>query len=158
MKKLTLTQTDRLRRLLPNNYPKYCRVYDNGGTTADRYTVVFTGRYNNLGTRRGERRPRELYYVGMSEAPFHPQGICQVGSNQNFIDVDSKDHRWVVAFGRTGPLGKRIHWHTLPEDCQKASLHIYKSLWHLYPEDLLTAKIQMPTPAEYERIRANGSK
>ena len=41
-------------------------IRDNGGETADRYTVIYTtksGRYNDA--------------VGMSEHPFHPQGFGQ---------------------------------------------------------------------------------
>lgn len=43
---------------------KYPMCYDNGGETADRYTVIYK---------------KEGDYVGMSSEPFHPQGIGQHG-------------------------------------------------------------------------------
>ena len=74
-------------------------IYDageNGG--ADRYTVYFKGR----GTlNRGAARLR--LFIGMSGAPFHPQGVCQHG------------------YGMPGKHnGKRITFDQLPADCQRA--------------------------------------
>ena len=123
-----MSQKDRLQRLLPNGYPRYVRVYDNGGKTMDRYTVVFTGRYNN----RVDRKLREYLHMGMSENPLSPQGFCQLSGTQQIIDVDEKDHRWTPEYGASNHLGKRIHWHELPEDCRKAALHAYKEIWDLY--------------------------
>lgn len=123
---------DRLQRLLPNGYPRYVRVYDNGGETADRYTVVFTGRYNN----RVERSRREYVHFGMSEDPFH--GIGQMGFSKEIIDL--KDGRWAPVYGKSNHLGKRIHWHEMPDACQKAALHVYKELWELYAGDTKTAE------------------
>ena len=73
----------------------YCKhdefkVFDNGGKTIDRYTVVFND---------GD-------YVGMSESPFHPQGFCQHGEG---LDFD----------GDLSHLGKEISLTDLPKDCQK---------------------------------------
>lgn len=121
-----MSQKERLNRLLPNGYPRYVRCYDDGGKSADRYTVVFNGRYNN----RVEASRREYIYMGMSAAPFHPQGVCQLGYSKDLIDV--KDGRWTPAYGDENHLGKRIHWHELPTDCQKAALHTYKEIWDLY--------------------------
>ncbi len=144
MRRTTLSNLSRLRNLLPNNYPRYVRVYDNDGKTADRYTVVFTGRYNSLGLRRGQRSKGEYWHVSMSENPFHPQGVCLMDQTDAIIDVDEKEHRWAPAYGRSGHLGKRIHWHELPEPCQKAALHMYKELWELYPAEAKNGKIQLP--------------
>ena len=67
-------------------------VYDNG-KSGDRYTVVY------LDSPEGYN----LYHcVGMSGAPFWPQGVCQHG---------------LAKLGRH--LGKRIPFATLPEDCRK---------------------------------------
>lgn len=73
------------------------RVYDDGGKTIDRYTVVFT--------RLVDSRFSGQYYpaLAMNGAPFHPQGFCQ------HTDAMLGSH-----------LGKRIEFATLPEDCQKA--------------------------------------
>jgi len=66
---------ERTERLLPNGVPRYIRCYDNGGKTADRYTVCYTGNY------RGKTKGWHDY-VGMSGAPFHPQGIGQHGQTE----------------------------------------------------------------------------
>ena len=80
-------------------YPKgVLAIYDNGGKTIDRYTVVYT--------------PWELDgvpvfpYVGMSGAPFHPQGFGQHGELVGIRPVRGPGER-VIAFS------------DLPEDCQK---------------------------------------
>ena len=144
MKPITLANRSRLQRLLPNNYPRYVRVYDDE-KSGDRYTVVFTGRYNQVGRRRGERAKTEYWHINMSEHPFHPQGVCQMGFSDDIIDVDAKEHRFTPAYGKVGHLGKRIHWHELPEDCQKAALHAYKELWDLYPATAdKNGRIQVP--------------
>lgn len=76
------------------------KIFDNGGRTCDRYTVVY---------------PREQYagrryyypYVSMDENPFHPQGYGQHGE--------------LPPPGRAGfrHLGRRIKFEELPEKCQK---------------------------------------
>lgn len=123
-----MSQKERLQRLLPNGYPRYVRVYDNGGATADRYTVVFTGRYNN----RVSRADRAYYHLGMSDDPMHPQGFCSLSSDTRIIDLDEEFHRWAPEYGQSNHLGKRIHWHELPAACIKAALHVYKEIWNLY--------------------------
>jgi len=75
-----------------NNRP--VRIYDNGGKTFDRYTVVYMDET--------ECRHGRFAAVGMSEHPFHPQGFGQHCSAMP---------------GRH--LGVRITFETLPEDCQK---------------------------------------
>lgn len=100
-------------RLLPDGVPRYVRCYDNGGESADRYTVVYTGRYDCA--RNGYQ------YVGMSENPYHPQGFGQHGeSTDGPIDRPSYGH-----------LGKRIQFMDLPEDCRKLVLSDYRELWKL---------------------------
>jgi hypothetical protein len=72
-------------------------IYDNGGKTADRYTVVYLE--NCLG--------KELYECrGMSEHPTHPQGYGQLGS---------------ATPGRH--LGKFIEFDELPKECQMVVIH-----------------------------------
>ena len=72
-------------------------IYDNGGETVDRYTVV----YLDI----PERNSRLFPCVGMSENPFHPQGIGQ--------------HSTAMPGNH---LGKKITWKDLPQDCQKVVL------------------------------------
>lgn len=63
-------------------------VLDNGGKTADRYTVLFTfplafaldaaGEFLPAGER-GDFSRTYIPYLGMSDAPTHPQGFSQWG-------------------------------------------------------------------------------
>ena len=69
-------------------------IYDNGGETADRYTVYYSGR--------GSIDNGLRACVGMSGSPFHPQGFGQHG------------------YGQPGKHnGKRMDFQSLPADCQK---------------------------------------
>lgn len=87
--------------------PKYVRCYDDGGP-GDRYTVVFS-RLNTSGW---------CQYLGMSGAPFHPQGVCMHGEHFGAIDRPTYGH-----------LGKKITFHDLNEDCQKAVMQDYTYYW-----------------------------
>lgn len=118
---ITLTKKEqkhkeRTERLVPNGVPRYIRCYDNGGTSADRYTVVFTGRYTHK-TNGG------FWYIGMSGAPFHPQGIGYHADSPQPIDTPSYKH-----------LGKKIKFEDLPKDCQKLIMDDYLYLWDLADE------------------------
>ena len=121
----------RTANLLPNGEPKYIRAYDNGGTSADRYTVVYTGRYRGKGW---------FQHVGMSALPFHPQGVGMHGESERQIDTNKSG--FAPAIGRKNHLGKRITFAELPPDCQKLVLADYRAFWNL-PEPLesLTAKL-----------------
>lgn len=90
----------RSERPLPS-CPITVRCYDNGGETADRYTVVYHG--NQVRKRFGG-----FVYLEMSAEPFHPQGIGQHGeSREGFIDMPAYSH-----------LGKRIPFASLPPSCR----------------------------------------
>lgn len=106
--KYTEKQFKRALQLL-NEYhePKYVRIYDNGGATADRYTVVFTKKSN----------PCE--YIGMSSQPYHPTfGVFTRGDSFFPIDRPKSSH-----------LGKHISFAKLPLDCQEIVLREYADLW-----------------------------
>jgi hypothetical protein len=112
----------RLQKLMPCGVPRYVRCYDNGGESADRYTVCFTGR---AGSQDGE-----YSYRAMSESPFHPQGIGVWGSSKgNHCDVN----KWgfAPALGRKCHLGRRIQFADLPEDCRKLVIREYREIWGL---------------------------
>lgn len=72
-------------------------IYDNGGKTIDRYTVIFDVPVTTI--------PDEPYYcaLAMDDKPFHPQGFCL----------------HVEALPGLISLGKRIELKQLPKDCQK---------------------------------------
>lgn len=75
--------------------PRNIRIYDNGGATFDRYTVIYMDE--------PERKPGTYNALCMSADPFSPLGFCQHS---------------IAMPGRH--LGKRIRWEELPEDCRKA--------------------------------------
>ena len=93
--------------------PKYVRVYDNGGETIDRYTVVYTGNYS-----KGTGYNKAFSYLGLSVAPYLPNGYCQHGESNVLIDRPSYKH-----------LGKKIKFSDLPLDCQLVVFEDYASLW-----------------------------
>ena len=115
MKQMTKREAARIAIFLPEGVPSKVRVYDSGEGTADRYTVVFTGNYTG-------KTGGEYIYMGMSGAPFHPQGFCQHGNSRFQIDTPKYGH-----------LGKKIKFTDLPADCQQATLKSYVDLWDLYP-------------------------
>jgi hypothetical protein len=72
------------------------RIYDNGGKTFDRFTVIYMGEPEGNG----------LYGArGMSEHPSHPQGFGQ------YCQAMPGRH-----------LGKRIAFDELPLDCRRLVL------------------------------------
>lgn len=118
-------QKERASRILPNGKPRYIRCYDNGGETIDRYTCVFTGNYNNIGKgRKSDRRYDEFIYLGMSGAPFHPQGFGQHGSSVTQIDRPKYSH-----------LGKKVQYDDLPSDVQLCIMQTYLDIWNFIDED-----------------------
>ncbi len=74
--------------------PFIFRITDNGGESADRYTVI---------TCDGD-------YYAMSSAPFHPQGVGMSGEG---IDVQD------VANNVEAGVERDLRWIDLPADCQR---------------------------------------
>jgi hypothetical protein len=106
----------RVERLLPAGVPRYVRCYDNGGRSADRYTVVYTGRYRH-------KTGGVFWYVGANAYPFHPQGIGMHGESPTQIDRPTYGH-----------LGKKVAFTALPADVRKLVMREYRALWDLPPE------------------------
>lgn len=104
---------ERFDKLFPNQEPKNIRVYDNGGRTTDRYTVVFTGRY-------ASRPTRSTQFLSMSANPTYAQGVCIFDSRPGLIDTPSYSH-----------LGKRINYADLPEACREVTADTYLDLHQL---------------------------
>ena len=129
---MTKTEQARIERLMPNGIPRWIRVYDSG-ESGDRYTVVYTGLYHNRGnSNRGPNhkrlRDRPHYYVGMSAAPFHPQGIGMHGES-SFKCIDVNKYGFAPAVGRKCHLGIRINFIDLPKDCRTLVLSDYSEIW-----------------------------
>lgn len=115
-------------RLMPDMVPRYVRVYDNGGETADRYTAVFSGvaaKSKGIGS-----MPDQWPYLAMSGSPFHPQGFGQHRHTNHFA-ADVQTSAWPPVMGRTCHLGKRIPFAELPEDCRKYVIQDYLEIWKL---------------------------
>src|SRR6185312_10755629 len=72
--------------------------YDNGGRSIDRYTVRYGEPLCD------ESMGRNVPYVAMNDAPFHPQGFGQHGEMPSY---------------NRGVLGRKIRYADLPEDCQR---------------------------------------
>lgn len=70
------------------------RIYDNGGRSIDRYTVVFLDDPQD--------RPKLFGALAMNAYPFHPQGFGQ------YCTAMTGRH-----------LGRRIDLKELPADCQR---------------------------------------
>jgi len=91
-------------------YGTVLRCYDNGGRTADRYSVVpprWADEYRNSvenGWTPGAGANRCAFDgLSASRDPYHPQGVGLYAGG--FVP---------------GPhLGKRVHWNDLPEPVQK---------------------------------------
>lgn len=107
-----MKKSERVAALIPNGVPRWVRIYDNGGKTADRYAVVFTGNFRG--------RDGQCFHLFMSGAPFWPQGVCMHGSTREIIDRPTYGH-----------LGKRIKFADLNSDCQRAVMQDYVYLWDL---------------------------
>jgi len=122
----------RRERLMPGNVPKYVRIYDNEGRSADNFTVVYTGKYHN--------NDLERYTVtGMNSAPYHPQGICMHDATHMFLCDTLDDFGWPAKrppkVGGKCRLGTRIRFEDLPFDCQCVVLQDYICIWRLIPGD-----------------------
>jgi len=116
----------RCENFMPGGVPKKVRIYDNEGRSADRYTVIYTGSYRGKGG--------WFMLVGMSAAPYHPQGICLHSEYPHQCDtLDENGHpiNWPPKIGGRCRLGKRIAFEDLPEDCRCVVLHDYLALWDL---------------------------
>ncbi len=119
---MTKRQRERIARLAPDGIPRWVRVYDNGGETTDRYTVVFSGRYSH-------KTGGEHWVLGMSSAPFSPQGV---GLHSSYPEiVDAPGSTWAPAIGRRNHLGLRIPFSDLPTDCRRATWDDYSYLWDI---------------------------
>ena len=89
------------KRWLESAPPYILDVLDNGGKTADRYTVLFTGDLlMSDGTCGGTLVP----YLAMSDAPAHPQGVSIWGE---LTAYDASSFRY-----RRGH--DRVRWLDLP--------------------------------------------
>lgn len=85
--------------------------FDNRGETCDHYTVMFW-------PERGTRRDVWVQYLGMSDAPSHPQGVSMWGE---LSAHDAANYRYRVKH-------QRVRWLDLPE-------HIRQHVVARYEED-----------------------
>lgn len=97
---------ERKERLMPGGVPRYIRVYDNGGQTYDRWTVIFTKK----------RVSGQFMYLGMSDNPYAPNGIGLHGESECPTMAN---------------VGKKVPFDSLPDDCKRLVISDYKDLWGL---------------------------
>lgn len=107
---------EKIKALMPLGIPRYIRIFDNGGESFDRYTVIFTKK-GIISKENRKHFGQRFMYIGMSENPFHPQGFGQHGELEN---PKGGKH-----------LGKKIKFENLPEDCKKLVIDDYQDLWDL---------------------------
>jgi hypothetical protein len=118
----------RLARLMPGGVPRYVRAYDNGGESADRFTVIFSGRYRHATNGAGVG-------LALSADPFHPLGVGQSFEWEGPAPDVAPGAWGGPPIGRRCHLGRRIEWADLPTDCQRAALNVYRDLWGLAPRE-----------------------
>lgn len=107
-----------------DKYGTDLRIYDNGGKTFDRYTII-PARWD----KRHAERDGLFTCIGASENPFHPQGFGQHST------------------AMPGPhLGKRIHWNDLPADVQKFAKQSFPE-YFVTPADVQDEGPDVPRPA-----------
>lgn len=112
-KPLSKSLKSRRLKFMKNGNPRFLHVYDNGGKTVDRFSIVFTGKYRHLTN-------GQTVFVGASEHPFHPQGF---GSHECL--------NFVPDYPTYGHLGKKIQFKDLPPDVKKMVKDDYMDLWKL---------------------------
>lgn len=92
-------QPKRSRKQWLEGAPEYVlAVYDNGGKTADRYTVLFGGSLWD------ESMGSTVQYLAMSNNPTHPQGVSMWDTCQCYV---------------RSVHGKHIKWLDLPENVRQ---------------------------------------
>lgn len=124
-----MTKAERIAKrresLMPGGIPRWIRVYDNEGESADRYTVIYTHAHS-FGLKGW------VPYLGMSAAPYHPQGIGLHGEMRQGDMVEGRKRGdFPPAIGRKGNLGRRIRFQDLPDDCKRAVVDDYAGYWNI---------------------------
>lgn len=99
-----------------NGHPKKIRCYDNGGESADRFTIVYTGNYR-------ETTGGDFYYLACDSHPCHPMGFGQHGGSDTQIDRPAYSH-----------LGKKIKFSELPQAVQEWVIQDYLEFWGFVPQ------------------------
>jgi len=117
---------------MPRGVPRWIRLYDNGGESADRYCVVFTNRGfamcsdNLMHYVKTVQRPLRIVgetwytYLSMSEDPAAALGASISGQHTKLIDRPTYGH-----------LGRCIQFKDLPAPCKKRVREWYVALWDL---------------------------
>lgn len=110
--------------LIPGGVPRWVRVYDNEGLTADRYAIVFTGRGAGTST---------TPFVRCNAQPNHPQYGIYIRGEERF-PYDTENTSWAPAIGRkhkNPAIGRRVAFQDLPAAVQQAVREDYCALWEV---------------------------
>lgn len=102
-------------RWLDGAPPEVLDVFDAGPKLADRYTVLFGGRYL---LRRDDAAPHSLTntlvpYLALGPTPRSPQGFCQWGA---LLAYEAADYRYRSA-------RQRVAWGDLPAEVRDVVLY-----------------------------------
>ena len=108
-----MKNSERKGSLIPNGIPKYLRIYDNGGESLDRYTIVFTGRF--------KKSPQTKHTHFYKSASTTGAGVYMWGERQ-FLPIDKP---------RYSHLGKKIKFEDLDTELQKKIIEDYKYIWEI---------------------------
>lgn len=84
--------------------PRYLRIYDNGGETYDRYTILFT------------KRRIDGHFM------------C-LGASHDLVVGSHFDTPEILDYPVSSHLGKRIEFQQLPEKVRNLVLEDYKDIW-----------------------------
>lgn len=114
----------RQQHLMPGLCPKWVRCYDDDGSV-DQFTCVFTGKYTH-------KTGRQHWWLGMSDNPYHPQGVGQHGESD--IQIDVNGWGWAPSMWRKNHLGKRVPFISFPNEVRLCILQTYMYLWDLLPQ------------------------
>lgn len=86
--------------------PRYIRIYDNGGETYDRYTVLFT------------KKRISGHFMCLSAS--HDLSVGCHFDTMDILDYPSSSH-----------LGNRINFEDLPKKVQQLVVEDYKDIWEI---------------------------
>lgn len=116
-KEVSIKEFNRYFNFIIGGVPRYLRVYDNSGETADRYTVVFG-------------KSGKGQYVGFNETPTHPTfGIYQHGEKSTVLN--GKRYYDFIDYPTHTHLGKKIKFQDLNEVCKALVLADYREIFSL---------------------------
>lgn len=120
--------------------------FDNGGKTADRYTIMFTGslliRHPEYSV---EFKHTFIPYLGLSDNPTHPQGFSQWG------ELKAAD---AIGYREGVRRNERVRWLDLPEHIRQHIIERCKPETPRTPHRKAIGKLTLWEFTQHDRERA----